>query len=164
MCASLCANHLTLPHAYIYCTGVAYIYPSVSKVHAGSFRASAIHRTLTWTTGSLTCIRDHSLACVYTRGFWGTPTASQHNIFDSEKLSQVVSCASVGVRTAGHGIHWISRPTLYQLSHPVTPRRDGEITRDMTRLREVSKATLPLSPPERLLQCYNGQRCEPFHS
>ena len=30
------------------------------KVHAGSFRVSVIYRTLTWTTGSLTCVRDHS--------------------------------------------------------------------------------------------------------
>ena len=45
-----------------------YTYPPVSKVHAGSFRISVIHRhqTLTCTTGSLTCIRGH-----------------QHNIFDS---------------------------------------------------------------------------------
>ena len=43
---------------------------------------------LTWTTGSLMCVRDHSHACVYTRGL-GTPTASQHNIFDSEKLSPI---------------------------------------------------------------------------
>ena len=47
-------------------------YPSVSKVHAGSFRVSIIHRTLTWTTGSLMCIRDYCYACVYTRGL-GTP-------------------------------------------------------------------------------------------
>ena len=31
------------------------------------FRVSAIHRTMTWTTGSLTCVRDHCWACtVYT--------------------------------------------------------------------------------------------------
>ena len=30
--------------------------------HAESFRISVIHRTLTWTTGSLTCVRDHSYA------------------------------------------------------------------------------------------------------
>ena len=36
-----------------------YVYPPVSKVHAGSFRVSVIHRTLTWTTGSLTCVCDH---------------------------------------------------------------------------------------------------------
>ena len=27
-------------------------------------------RTLTWTTGSLTCVLDYSYACVYTRGGW----------------------------------------------------------------------------------------------
>ena len=54
----------------------------------GSFRVSVIQRTLTWTTGSLTCVRDHFYACVqYTHGSWaGTPTASQHNLFDSEIL------------------------------------------------------------------------------
>ena len=35
------------------------------KVHAGS---SMSHQTMTWTIGSLTCVRDHSYACVYTRG------------------------------------------------------------------------------------------------
>ena len=54
------------------------------KVHAGSFHVSIIHQTLTWTTGCLTCVRDHSYAWAYTQGL-GTPTASQRNIFDSEK-------------------------------------------------------------------------------
>ena len=31
------------------------------------------------------------------------------------------SCAPNGNRTSGHGIHWISRPTLHQLSHHVPP-------------------------------------------
>ena len=39
-------------------------YP-VLQVHAGSFRVSVIHQTLTWTTGILTCVRDHSYACIY---------------------------------------------------------------------------------------------------
>ena len=34
-------------------------YP-VLQVHAGFFRVSVIHRTLTWTTGFLTRVRDHS--------------------------------------------------------------------------------------------------------
>ena len=34
-----------------------YIYPSVCKVHGGSFRVSVIHRTVIWTTGSLTTVR-----------------------------------------------------------------------------------------------------------
>ena len=59
------------------------------KVHAGSFRVFIIHRTLTWATGYLTCVRDlFFYALVYTRGL-GTPTASQHNIFYSENLSQL---------------------------------------------------------------------------
>ena len=89
------------------------------KVHAGSFRVSIIQRTLTWTTGSLTCVRNHSYACAYTRGL-GIPTASQHNIFDSGKtLTIFFNCApdTDGVRTSGL---WISSPTLYQLSHPIT--------------------------------------------
>ena len=66
-----------------------YMYPPVSRVAAGSFRVSVIHRTLTWTAGFLTCVRDYSYACVFTRGL-GTPTASQHNVLDLEKLSQFV--------------------------------------------------------------------------
>ena len=52
-------------------------YPTLSNfnVHAGSFRVSIIHRTLR-TTGSLTCVRDHFHACVYTRGL-GTPPTTQ---------------------------------------------------------------------------------------
>ena len=44
-------------------------YP-VLQVHAGSFRVSVIHRTLTWTTRFLTCARDPVYARVYTRGGW----------------------------------------------------------------------------------------------
>ena len=84
--------------------------------HAGSFHVSVIHRTLTWTTQDL--LRAHVIILVraYTHGALGTPTASQHNIFDSEKLTNF-SCAPDGIRTS---VLWISSPTLYQLSHPVT--------------------------------------------
>ena len=85
-------------------------------VHAGSFRVSVSHQTLTWTTGSLSCARDHSGACVYTHGL-GTPIASQHNIFDSEKLTNF-SYAPDGIQTT---VLWILSPTHYQLSHPITP-------------------------------------------
>ena len=44
------------------------------------FLVSVIHQTLTWTTGSLTCIRDHSYVCVHTHRGLGTPTTSQHSI------------------------------------------------------------------------------------
>ena len=72
------------------------IYRCVSGVHAGSFRVSVIRRTLTWTTGSLTCVRDHSHACVYTRAL-GTPTTSQHNIFHSGNLSQILLVLLTGL-------------------------------------------------------------------
>ena len=36
-------------------------------VRAESFHVFIIHRTLTWTTGSLSCVRDHSYAVVYTQ-------------------------------------------------------------------------------------------------
>ena len=85
------------------------------SVHAGSFRVSASYRSLTWTTGSLMCVRDHSCACEYTRGL-GTPTASQFTVFHWEKLTHF-SFAPVGIRTF---VLWISSPTLYQLNHTVT--------------------------------------------
>ena len=52
-----------------------------------SFRVFVTHRILTWTTGSLTCVRDHSYAYTHRRGL-RTQTVSQLNIFDSE-----MSCA-----------------------------------------------------------------------
>ena len=77
------------------------------------------HRTMTWTTGSVTCILYViilNLTSAYTRGL-GTPTGSQHNIFDSS-----FSCAADGVRTRGISGHSVWSLTLYQLSHPVTPQ------------------------------------------
>ena len=55
--------------------------PPVSTVHAGYFGVSVVHQTLTWTSGFLTCVRDHSGECVYTRGL-GThrQRGSMHNI------------------------------------------------------------------------------------
>ena len=47
-----------------------YIYPPVSKVHAGSFCVSVIHQTLIWTIGSFTCVRDNSYMCVWTHRGW----------------------------------------------------------------------------------------------
>ena len=87
----------------------------LQQPHAGSFRVSVIHRTLTWTTGHLMCVRDRSYACVYTRRL-DTPTANQHNMFDSEKL-KTNSCAPDGIRTI---VLWILSPTLYHFIHPVT--------------------------------------------
>ena len=52
-----------------------------------SFHVSVIHWTLTWTTESLTYVRDNSYTCVYT---WGLGTsATNHHIFYLEKLSHI---------------------------------------------------------------------------
>ena len=67
------------------------------EVHAGSFRVSIIRRTLTRTTGSLTCVRDPSYACVYTRGRVSATFLTRKNSH--------FSCApdADGVRTSGLG-------------------------------------------------------------
>ena len=76
---------------------------------AGYFRVSIIHRTLTCTTGSLTCVHGLSCPCVYTRGMGTTPTANQRKIFDSEKL-EVFLVLLTGFEPSLH--LWISSPTL----------------------------------------------------
>ena len=43
------------------------------------------------------CIHDHFYVCVYTQGL-GTPTASQHNIFDSGKLSHIFLLLPTGFK------------------------------------------------------------------
>ena len=58
------------------------------KVHAGSLCVSIIHQTLTWTTGSLTCVRDHSYACGYTQrvGHNGSDSAQQFWLGKTHKM------------------------------------------------------------------------------
>ena len=111
-------------------------------MHAG-FHVSVIHQTLTWTTGSLTCVH-HSYACAYTWGL-GTPTMSQHTILDSGKTLSF-SCATDGVRTSGHRM---LRPTLYQLSHPVTQQILNSFSLRYKKIcitiRYCRKTLLPLS-------------------
>ena len=86
------------------------------SVHAASFHVSVIHQTLTWNTGSLLCICDHSCACIYTHRGW----AHQQRVsrtFLTQKNSQKIYCAPDGIQTSAL---WITSPTLYQLSHPIT--------------------------------------------
>ena len=66
-------------------------YPSLinDNVHAGSFRVSVIHRTLTWTTVSLTCVRDHAYPH---RGWLGTDSESAQHFWLGKTLRNV-SCA-----------------------------------------------------------------------
>ena len=63
-------------------------YPVFSCVQG--FHVSVIHRTPTWTTGSLTYVRSY--ACVYKRGC-GTPTTSQHTILTWKNSHKFVLCS-----------------------------------------------------------------------
>ena len=75
-------------------------YP-VLQVHAGSVRVSVIHRTLTWTTWSLTyiCVLDHSYACVYTRGVGNTDNESVQHFWLETNSHNVLFVFPGGVRT-----------------------------------------------------------------
>ena len=106
----------TLPSTQLQPRGMKRKLTYYSSVHAESFRVSIIHWTLTWTTGYFSRVHDHSFVCVYTQGL-GTPTASQRNSFDSEKIKNI-SYAPDGIWTS---VLWISSLTLYQVSHPVAP-------------------------------------------
>ena len=75
-------------------------------------------------------MRTWSFLCVrYTHGgSVGTPTAtSQHNIFDSEKLSQSLCCApdAGGVRTSGLWISESGAPATEPPRHPATPGQES---------------------------------------
>ena len=87
-----CTHSLTHLHQQLQPRDVKRQLSYYFSVHAGSLRVSVIHQTLTWTTGSLSCVRDHSCTCIYTRGL-GTLTASQLNMFDLEKLTIFFLCS-----------------------------------------------------------------------
>ena len=54
------------------------------------FRVSVIHRTGTWTTGYLTCVRSY--VCAYTRG-WGTPTSESAQHFAWKNCHKFFLCS-----------------------------------------------------------------------
>ena len=56
-----------LPYCYHLLYRSTFIFLSVKSMLGLSFPVSIIHRTLIWTTGSLTCVHDHSYAYVYTQ-------------------------------------------------------------------------------------------------
>ena len=133
-------------------------YP-VLQVHAGSFRVSRNPP-----------VRDHYYACVYTLGL-GTPTTSQHNIFDSEKTLTNVLVLLKGFRTTAL---WISSPTFYQLSLPVTPalvsetfqvkhRRSVSKQRESLVFTRKRKAPVGQAPDDRTApsRCVGLRRCIP---
>ena len=113
---NIMSNHFHTIQKYM----TTLILSSVSKLHAGSFRGSVIHQTLTRATGSLMCIRqlrDHSYACICARVL-GTPTASQHNI-----AHWVFSCAPdrVGTRVTDVITSWVQRSTHWATLSPCHP-------------------------------------------
>ena len=63
-------------------------------------------------------INARTFLCVRIHTGLGHADESAQLFFDSEKLTIFV-CARDGIRTSGHRTQWISRPTLYQLSHHV---------------------------------------------
>ena len=83
-------------------------------MHAGSFRVSIIHRSLTWITGSLTCVRDYSYTCITHTEVGHTDNESEHHFWLGKTLTHFYRAPDAGgVRTSDL---WISNPTLYQLS------------------------------------------------
>ena len=114
-----------------------YIYPSVSKVHAGSFHVSVIHQTLTWTTSTSTRIfkvRTWSFLCLRIHtGVGHTPTASQRNIFDSDKLSQMFLVLLAGFKSRVIE-SWVGRSTNW-----ATPSSCGV---NLWRLEDANLTTL----------------------
>ena len=93
----MCLDSLTAIYVQSVCSTVClsdFLQSSEQPLYGATqffcFRVSLIHRTLTWTTGSLTCVRSH--ARVYTRG-WGTPTTSQHNSLTRKNSHKFVLCS-----------------------------------------------------------------------
>ena len=91
---------------------------------------SVIHRTLTWTTWSLTRVSDHSYAGVYTRGL-GTPT-TQH--FWPGKLTQCYLVLLTGSgfeplvfgSRAQRSTHWASPSPHCDLCQPIVILHQGQ--------------------------------------
>ena len=83
--------------------------PKLIKVHAGSFRVSIIHQTLTRTAGTLTCVRDHShsYACVRIHtGVGHTDESAQHFWLGNTLTIFLCTPGAGGVRTTGR--QWCS--------------------------------------------------------
>ena len=78
------------------------------------------HRTLTWTTGYLTCVHGLSVCVRIHTGVGHTDSESQHNLFDSENL-KVFLCSFDRIQTLDL---WISSPNAITTeranpSHPI---------------------------------------------
>ena len=90
--ASCCNSRTTQPQLIIKCM-------------LGLF-VSVIHQTLTWTTGSMTCVHDHSYACGYIYTGVGHTDNKSAQQFDSEKLTNFCVCSWRGsnIKVFGPGV------------------------------------------------------------
>ena len=89
------------------------------KVHAVSFPVSTVHWTLAWTTGSLT-LHTGSFLWVHYIFYAGVVhtewlTASQHYIFDMEKLSKFVLVLLTGFKP------WVFGSLVWRSTNWATP-------------------------------------------
>ena len=82
-------------------------YP-ILQVYTGSFCVSVIYQTLTWTTGSWSCLCDHSYVCVHTWGLGNPDSESAHFLLERNHYVFLCSCRDLN---SGHG-QWSPTSTL----------------------------------------------------
>ena len=102
--------------------------PSPNHCTLDLFRVSVIHRTLTWTTGSLTCVCDHSYACLYTLGVLGTYINSSEpaqHFFDSEKNLEAFLMFLTGFEICSWNVKSDALPIEPSRHHPFCFCRGG---------------------------------------
>ena len=138
-------TNLTLSYLFI---RAGHIYPSVSRVPAGSFRVSIIHQTLTWTTWSLTCVHDHSYACAYTWGFgahWHCDSESAQHFWPKKYLNLLL-CSWWGSNLGSPDLESDTLPT----EPPHHPSNDcksvltGLSSEELSRLQQIQNSAARL--------------------
>ena len=107
--------------------------------------ALPLSRTLIWVTISVTCVRDHPYACVYTRAL-GTQTMSHHNICDpTNKCLRCFSVLLTGFQLGSWNVKSEVLP-IEQSSHPMNTRMSMKIRReDCSKSLGLMSMGVPLS-------------------
>ena len=109
------------------------------NVHAGSFRVPAIHRTLTWTTWSLTCARHRSYAAYSHSGLAGhTDSESAQHFWLGEKLSQIFPVLLTGFEPLTFGSRVRRCPTNW--ATPPRPVTSPVLTKNLKETKSERKA------------------------
>ena len=107
-------HSLTHLHRHSY-NHVVRSYPVFFSSCVQCFRVSVIHRSLARTTGSLTCVRDHSIACVYTRGLLGQRVSTTFLTRKNSPLFFLVLLKGFEARSFGS---WVRRSTHWATLSP----------------------------------------------